>query len=116
MQAQLDLQGTDSQSQVWALGNLIELYLLAPTIPGVASRGPDWPALAEAHTQRLLAACPNGAFELFSTRRQVKRYTDWYARLAHPDRPWDAQVLAAAARIVDLLPAEVVTHWNYATG
>ena len=116
VQAQLDLQGTDSQSQVWALGNLIELYLLAPTIPGVASRGPNWPALAEAHTQRLLATCPNGAFELFSTRRQVKRYTDWYARLAHPDRPWDAQVLAAAARIVALLPSEVVTHWNYATG
>ena len=116
VQAQLDLQGTDSQSRVWALGNLIELYLLAPTIPGVAARGPDWPALAEAHTQRLLATCSNGAFELFSTRRQIKRYTDWYARLARPDRPWDAQVLAAAARIVALLPAEVVTNWNYATG
>ena len=116
VQAQLDLQGTEPQSRVWALGNLIELYLLAPTIPGVATRGPDWPALATAHAQRLLATSANGAFELFSTRRQIKRYTDWYARLAQPDRPWDARVLAAAAQIVALLPAEVVTNWNYATG
>ena len=116
VQAQLDLQDPDPQCRVWALGNLIELYLLAPTIPGVAGRGPDWPAQAEAHAQRLLATSANGAFELFSTRRQIKRYVDWYARLAQPDRPWDAQVLAAAARIVAMLPAAEVTTWNYATG
>ena len=116
VQAQLDLQDPDPQIRVWALGNLIELYLLAPTIAGVAGRDPDWPALATAHAERLLATSANGAFELFSTRRQIKRYVDWYARLAQPDRPWDARVLAAAARIVALLPAEVVTTWNYATG
>ena len=116
VQAQLDLQGFDPQNRVWALGNLIELYLLAPSIPGVAGRGLDWPGQALAHAQRLLATSANGAFELFSTRRQIKRYVDWYALIAQPGRPWDAQVLATAAQIVALLPAEVVTTWNYATG
>ncbi len=115
VQAQHDLAQASPQEKVWALGTLIELYLLAPALPGVAERLPDWPQRALLHTDRLLDAAAGDAFELLSTRRQIARYLDWYARLASVPPAWLPALLATAQAIVDRLPKLASADWDYAT-
>jgi hypothetical protein len=105
---------TWAQVRNWAQGNLVELYLLAPAIPGLAPRQPGWTALAEAQTRLLAAGAAEGGFEQFATRRQVARYTDWYGTLAADALP--AALLDIAQAVLALLPADPATvEWDYGT-
>ena len=123
VQALQDLGSAQPMVRAWALGNLIELYLLAPTIAGLATRAQPWAALAVAHARLLVDGAAEGAFEVFSTRRQVQRYEDWYCLpvnwLAAPDTAagrraavWDG-LLAAAHAVLAVLPAQAPVAWHY---
>ena len=116
VQAQHDLHNADPQEQVWALGTLIELYLLAPSLPGLAARQGDWPAQALALAYRLVDTLPADAFELLSTRRQVARYLQWYGPLCSAPPAWLPGLLAGAQAVVDVLPALGAAPWDYARG
>lgn len=113
VQALHDLTLSAPMARAWALGNLIELYLLAPALAGLAPRPQTWATLAAAQARLLVDGAAEGAFEVFSTRRQVGRYLDWYARVA-PALP--AAVLAAASAVLAVLPAETPSAWHYGKG
>ena len=114
VQALHDAANGTPRARSWALGNLIELYLLAPILPGLAGRKTPWAELAAAQARVLVDNAAEGAFEVFSTRRQVQRYRGWYAALATTALP--AAVLAAADAVLAELPAQAPTAWNFGTG
>ena len=116
VQALHDLHNTNTQEQVWAVGTLIELYLLAPALPGLAARQGDWPAQALALARRLADTLPADAFELLSTRRQVARYLQWYGPLCSAAPAWLPGLLASAQALVDVLPTLEDAAWDYARG
>ena len=116
VQALLDLGSAQPQVRTWAQGNLIELYLLAPAIAGLAVRASSWTELAVEQARLLLAGVTEGAFELGSTRRQVARYRDWYGTLgqdsAHPALP--PAVLDVVAAVLAVLPETAMADgWDY---
>ncbi len=116
VQAQHDLHNASAQEQVWAVGTLIELCLLAPALPGLAARRGDWPAQASALAHRLVSSLPGDAFELLSTRRQIGRYLQWYGPLCSAPPPWLPDLLASAQAVFDALPALDNAPWDYARG
>ena len=116
VQAQHDLHTASAQEQVWAVGTLIELYLLAPALAGLAARGDDWPAQASALASRLVDSVPADAFELLSTRRQIGRYLQWYGPLCSTPPAWLPGLLASAQAVFDALPALDNAPWDYARG
>ena len=117
VQALHALESTQRLDRAWALGNLIELYLLAPAIGGLAKRGAGWDALAASHARLLADGAAEGAFEVFSTRRQVQRYLDWFARLGADAAvsTLPAGLLAAANAVLAALPVEPPAAWHYGT-
>ena len=114
VQALHDAASGAPQARIWALGNLIELYLLAPAVPGLAARGAAWAEMAAMQARAMIDGTAEGAFELFSTRRQVQRYLSWYAAL--PGTTLPAQLLDAAAAVLAVLPAPAPSAWDYARG
>jgi hypothetical protein len=109
VQSLRDLSSVDYARHAWALGNLIELYLLAPAIDEVRQAcrpptpQPDWQALATQYAKELAKMTRPGAFEIFSTRRQIVRYLDLYGELSPP---LEAAV-AIAEHVANLLPEEL---------
>src|SRR5262249_56387612 len=99
----------DYARRAWALGNLIELYLLAPVISEVVAHSLEapsgWPARATQYALELTKMARPGAFEIFSTRRQIVRYLDFYVELCQP--PSIEAAVSIAEQIANLLPAEV---------
>jgi hypothetical protein len=75
----------DPMARAWACGDLVELYLLAPEIKALAqSRNDDyWTALASEAAGMLVqrAREMNEPFVIFSTRRQLARYPEWWTKL-----------------------------------
>jgi hypothetical protein len=100
-----DLPSLAIQPRIWALSNLVELYLLARAM-GPGGARPDSTEAADkalAHARELVAAAGGSSFEVYSTRRQMVRYVDWYAKLADlHDAP------GLAERLVNVLP----DSWN----
>ena len=118
MQALHDLSAPQPSQRSWALGNLIELYLLAPTIAGLPKRGPAWHKQAAGMARSLAEGAQEGAFEVFATRRQVQRYLDWYARLGADSAisSLPKGLLDAADAVLAALPLETPVPWQYAKG
>jgi len=105
VQSLRDLSGDNLERRAWALGNLIELYLLAPVIPAVAVSHPqmtllNWGEQAVHYAKQLVDMADPGAFEVFSTRRQILRYLDLYVELC----PSLELLVPAAKNIVLQLP------------
>jgi hypothetical protein len=112
-----DLRAKDERLVHWALANLIELYLIAPLIgPPKASTAPaadmgnaqtpEPPESTEIYknkalqrTQDLIDRAGPEAFEVYSTRRQLLRYDDWYSEIAEIDL-----IHPAVSAIVEILP------------
>ena len=88
----------------WALGNLIELSLLAMLmkLPLPAAQAPSWQDRAAAHVHDLLRIEFDNRFQIYSTRRQIVRFADWYAAMA----PAFSPLAAAAVRLLALMPDE----------
>jgi hypothetical protein len=92
----------------WALGNLIELNLIVSQVPTLST----WPGVeqrlevARAYTRQLAETngpTPSQRFQIYSTRRQLKRYAWWFGRI-----PALQGVQAAAEELLALLPEVVV--------
>lgn len=114
VQALHDAAHGTQQARSWALGNLIELYLLAPAIAGLAARKTPWADLAATQARVMVDNAAEGAFEVFSTRRQMQRYRHWYATLAADALP--PAVLAACDAVLAVLPAHAPAAWQYGKG
>jgi hypothetical protein len=105
-----DLSGHDPQQVVWALGNLIELYTLAlfPELEKVGVTDPvDARAKALDHARELVAKAGADSFEVYSTRRQMLRYVDWYAEEADL-----GDVTGLADAICSALPETEREDWS----
>ncbi|MEP7367926.1 MAG: CHAT domain-containing protein, partial [Acidobacteriota bacterium] len=78
-----DLRDRENKLRHWAMGNLIELYLVAPLMdPPFDARSQDeYAAYAMKYAKDLVDSAGTD-FEVYSTRRQVLRYNDWYREIA----------------------------------
>ncbi len=97
-----DLQSRQKESRSWAIGNLVELHLLATIMD-------DWPGKppqSESDTKarefaaQLLETEGEASFMVYSTQRQMARYVDWYPRFSNLD-----SVQGLASALVEELPS-----------
>jgi hypothetical protein len=100
-----ELRNRDPRRLAWAYANLLELYLLVPAVTG---KPPLTPAKARAEARRNFDAFRKITdltwIEIHSTKRQLLRYTDFFAQV-NPE----LQPLAAQARqFANLLPESAV--------
>jgi len=76
-----DLDSTEKRSS-WALGNLIELALLellmSPSAGAGARKESTIRRDAREQVQRLLNSPQTDPFQIYSTQRQLRRYTAWF--------------------------------------
>ena len=78
-----DLYSRDRQTSVWACSSLIELHLLQLLTPNTANaEDPEYflrtKERAKEYAQRLCRMAPD-SFDIYSTRRQLKRYVEWFS-------------------------------------
>ena len=112
IQSLADTRSSDRDQRSWAYANLLELYLLAPLIPG-HPLAHDMNALTSrvvAQAQELTSTAGSTSFAIFSTRRQIARYLDWYCGLAAPSL---APILGMAEAAFDQLPECEEPDWSY---
>jgi hypothetical protein len=111
-QSLTDLQSDQKLSRAWAMGNLLELYLLAPLIDGIRERDPieNFSARARRYASELVGEAGPASFAVFSTRRQVARYLEWYDQLTHGSL---APIHGIAEAVFDLLPETEEPDWDY---
>lgn len=105
-----DLNSKDVKARIWAYGNLIELYLLA-----IAMRqNPERPNPAEAkkralrHADTLVDIAGRDSFEVYSTRRQVLRYIEWFGAISR----MGAGSMALAEQVFQRFPEEAEDRWK----
>ncbi len=72
-------KANDEQRQ-WALSNIVELALLAQLLPLKTDSDQAGPLEAVQRAEELLASAGSEGFAVYSTLRQLKRYTGWYAQ------------------------------------
>lgn len=88
-----------SKGDLWALGSLAELHLLAPLAGGTGDLGPAREALTTIRTE-----APTGK-ERPITRRQLQRYIDWWTA-ANGFFPGSSDLVAGARELVAVLDAD----------
>jgi hypothetical protein len=103
-----DLSGKEATGVEWALTNLTELHVLAlfPELHGVAERA-DAEERAVSYARELVAKAGTDSFQVYSTRRQMLRYVDWYAREAEL-----GDVAGLADTVCRVLPETAKEDWN----
>ena len=106
-----DLHNQDRDTTLWAHGNLMELYMLSL----IMAPGSGRPNLEEAmrraleHTDALIDIAGRDSFEVYSTRRQIFRYVNWFPRIAvHGLEP----LLALADQIFAKFSEDVEERWK----
>lgn len=111
VQSLSDAETGDASNRAWAYGNLAELYLLAPLIDGLTAMRPNWDFAQRAVDagQRIVALTKASSFNVFSTRRQVLRYLEWFSELASNFHTLDA----TAEQLLNALPASEQLESNY---
>ncbi|WP_247237209.1 CHAT domain-containing protein [Telluribacter sp. SYSU D00476] len=102
-----DLHSEDRQSTIWAHGNLIELYLLSKVIPSLFQVSENAAQLSQDHTDALINISGRKSFAVYSTRRQILRYVEWYSEFC------DIQPVAQLAeQVFDRFPEEAEEAWK----
>ena len=104
-----DVAARESHRVEWAYGNLVEIYLLALLLP-VAPAGLQPNALVERAVQRardLVDRAGPDSFTVYSTRRQIVRYEDWYAEIASI-----TAILEPVGRVLAVLPESDRQAWE----
>ena len=103
-----DLSSKQATTVEWALGDLIELYVLAPflLLHDVSSRG-EAGAKASDYARELVAKAGADSFSVYSTRRQMLRYVDWYTKEAEL-----GDVADLAAVVLKVLPENANEDWS----
>jgi hypothetical protein len=111
-----DLRSRDPQRTVWAHGNLIELYALGLLIGPIAEqyKPAELDNRAVRYAEDFVNLVGERAFEVYSTRRQMLRYSSWFSRIADltpmfPPPPTPSVV----DRIVAKLPQTEQPDWTY---
>jgi hypothetical protein len=107
-----DWSSKDPTKVEWALGNLIELYVLArfPELPDVAAPA-DPRETASDYARELVAKAGADSFAVYSTRRQMLRYADWYVQLVGQDEALD-KVAHLAEVVLGALPETANEDWD----
>jgi hypothetical protein len=100
-----DLHSHELEPRIWALSNLIELYLLSQAMQPASGRLDKAAAAEQARgrARELVAFAGRDSFEVYSTRRQMVRYVEWFAELVDL-----GGIKALAKELADLLP----DSWN----
>ena len=118
VQSLRDLSCDEHTRRAWALGNLIELYMLAPVTKEVLKMHTGqslpqghWSALALRYARDLARMARPGAFEVFSTRRQVMRYLDLYTELC-PSGVLE-ETVKMAVEVAGVLPGQLPDDHQY---
>jgi hypothetical protein len=75
-----DLRTKEERGAWWALGNLTELFVMGPLIAGLPPDRYQGRAVERAH--ELVDRAGPASFAVYSTRRQMLRYDDWYQEIA----------------------------------
>jgi hypothetical protein len=99
--AQQELASSDLSVRGWALGSLLELELLATRTPGLGDKQKQecWQR-AKRYTKELVELMGRDSFHVHSTRRQLKRYRDWW-------KPWLPELAEPATELVRDMGEEV---------
>ena len=84
----------------WANANLMELYLLAPLIPGTTVTPADAADRAVQYALKFRSVTEAKSINLYSTRRQMARYRGFFVEV-NPEMESAAQ---AAQRVLTILP------------
>ncbi|HEX9930703.1 MAG TPA: CHAT domain-containing protein [Pyrinomonadaceae bacterium] len=84
-----DVNSKNEQARIWAYGNLIELYMLSSAIFDKAEKTPDVQKIlneaqdqAIKYTNTLVDIAEPDSFEIYSTRRQILRYIEWFGKIS----------------------------------
>jgi hypothetical protein len=110
-----DLHSEDRDRRIWAHGNLIELYLLSPCIR--ADADPPGTRLMDAdearrhaleHAEALVSIAGRESFEVYSTRRQIFRYIQWYNEISD----LAPETTKLANEVFKRFPPEVEERWR----
>jgi hypothetical protein len=105
-----DLSNKDPQQRIWAHGNLIELYLLSLIMPPGGNNDCPPPPEAEQRALRyadaLVDLAGRDSYEVYSTRRQILRYIEWYGEISNL-----APAMGLAERIFARFPEEAEEKW-----
>lgn len=75
--AEIDRRSARPMDVIWALGSLLELHLLAP-LTGQPEHASAAAAAWQEMQRRVGELDPPDAFPVESTRRQLRRYVDWW--------------------------------------
>ncbi len=104
-----DLNGQNPKYRIWALGNLIELYLLAFIMKKFhPDRLAEYEKRALQYADMLVDLAGRDAFMVYSTRRQMLRYVEWFQAIAYLEQP----VIDLANAIAEKFPEEVEDRWK----
>jgi hypothetical protein len=79
-----DVSSKDEKNRIWAYGNLIELCLLAlkMKINNDQIKEGEAEDLAIKYTNALVDIAEPDSFEVYSTRRQILRYIEWFGKIS----------------------------------
>jgi hypothetical protein len=109
-----DLRSPERARAKWAHSNLIELYLLALIFsPRQEAAHEDLPNPAEARKQALeytdafIELAGRNSFSVYSTRRQMVRYIEWFGKIAEL-----GPLPGLAEEIFEKFPDEVEEAWK----
>ncbi|HEX8188236.1 MAG TPA: CHAT domain-containing protein [Pyrinomonadaceae bacterium] len=107
-----DLNSEERDVKIWGHCNLIELYLLLLVMdPDEKRLGPgEAERRAVRHTDALVDIAGRDTFEVYSTRRQVLRYLEWFGGPDGFSQP-GPKALAVAEHIFGRLPEEAGEKW-----
>lgn len=104
-----DLHSEKRNVTIWAHGNLLELYLLSL----IMEPNDDRPDAREAqrlsleHADALTDIAGRDSFEVYSTRRQIFRYIQWYTEISDL-----TPLIGLAEQLFSKFPAEVEEKWK----
>ncbi|MGF6789734.1 CHAT domain-containing protein [Paraburkholderia sp. 35.1] len=110
-QSQNDAENGSIYDRAWAHGNIAELSLIEPWLKDVPLP-PD-----RASTDKAIHACRSlvelagaSSFHVFSTRRQILRYLEWFGPMIGGKWPG---LQGIAEQMLSALPAGEEPEWNY---
>jgi CHAT domain/Tetratricopeptide Repeats-Sensor len=102
-----DLRSSDQDRAIWGHGNLIELYLLLPLMPVQPVLTFDPVQEMRRLTDAMIELAGRDSFSLYSTRRQIFRYVEWFNEL------FDIQsVTQLAEEVFEKFPGDVEDRWQ----
>jgi hypothetical protein len=84
MLSHYDLHAEDREKRCWAHGNLIELYVLSVARDLKLHARKDAEQRGLKHVTDLVDIAGARSFEVYSTRRQMRRYFEWFNTFAAP--------------------------------